>query len=258
MTYFNFWNLLNAIVNSIVLLGLPGSLMTYVAWYGVGILSDVYRRSSVEKLKLEERITGVSARMAGYSQCFRALTDQVATPVAEMKGMKMDLFENHINDVFHRFIGEGGLTQKELHNLATFLHAQLDVTQTGTVDYFDFIKNCAENEPIHMKVITDLFNASRKPWILERLLNDTPFVNVTKYSDRLERQDSGRRAKTSSLSDVKKVAPCPPDVHTVGEGCNPPEIARWAAPSQPETTHVDTFYKHKSTAAPSQPAIESP
>merc|ERR1712039_428613 len=109
--YVNYEGIMGAIINSLVLLTLPGYIMQFVSLYAIGGLSKIYRRVAIERFRIADRVHSLTARLLAQSGSFRTLTGQFEKVE---RGMTTSEMVRYIREVFDQQIEEGILHKDEL------------------------------------------------------------------------------------------------------------------------------------------------
>merc|ERR1719387_2389431 len=72
-TYFNHFALLSVVVNAIVIISFPASIVYWIMLYGAGMLSDIYYKAACQEFDIYKSFAGVGSRMIAATIAFRGI-----------------------------------------------------------------------------------------------------------------------------------------------------------------------------------------
>jgi hypothetical protein len=173
MFFFSYSDFITNIVNALVLLSLPGPIISFICLYLMGLISKIYMRVHMQTLDLRMVVAGTMTRLVGAGQVFRSLTDQKG---AESGGMKLSELEGRIREVLARSIDSGELQEKEIQSLVAIVERRL-LGEGGdnTIELQEFLDTYSQNETIPLVDLETLLDLDRKKCPLEMLLTDSKF-----------------------------------------------------------------------------------
>jgi len=162
-TKFDYMALINAFVNGLVLLSLPGVIVQFLALYGMGLMSKIYSRAVKQQLKLSRECAGSSVRMTAAAAAFQQLTE-----VSEKD--KDGLSKDGLKNVIREAIGQVAvLDDTELDRLCSFVIGEMDNSGSGKVNMAEFVAAASSNELVEPKDLANFFDQQRSRGILEKV-----------------------------------------------------------------------------------------
>lgn len=174
-SFFNPNSLLTAIVNIIVIFGVPLQIIWYIAVYGVGTVSTVYGSVLRQRFSIFHQFHGLSTRMMVSSMAFRALTKQWDTRIEDLKPMSFEQVSRLMMEVHNRDITQENskMNAMELQKLANVVIAHLDLDANKSITYDEFVHSCASLEHVNAQTMLKFFDEDRRRWPIEWLLDPT-------------------------------------------------------------------------------------
>jgi hypothetical protein len=185
--YYDQSALITSIVNSIVILQLPGQIILVVAVFCIGLLSEIYYAAQSQRLNISAQFHGAVARYMNSTAAFRQITAQ---PGKINHGMTFAELRKQMKAVFHSDIKSdanpnGDLDQDEFEQMVRIImfgmdrghHEQkgddtADLTD-GDISCDEYIRACGSNEVVRLRHITKFFDDERKRSFMEKLFDDT-------------------------------------------------------------------------------------
>eukprot|EP00931_Biecheleriopsis_adriatica_P113015 TRINITY_DN8792_c0_g3_i1.p1 TRINITY_DN8792_c0_g3~~TRINITY_DN8792_c0_g3_i1.p1 ORF type:complete len:736 (+),score=101.73 TRINITY_DN8792_c0_g3_i1:55-2208(+) len=170
MAFIDWSAFINSLTSMIVILGLPPKVIAFLAVSLVGRFSKIYRKSSTEKLDIDQQISSIAARQFSAMASFRSITSQQRVPLQDLQDMPDSQVEELAEDVFAG--GQGvsdGDNRARAKLLAHFLVEKMDLNGTGGVSMNDFMTVATRNEAMTIDDIGKLVSSGTS--ILEKIFS---------------------------------------------------------------------------------------
>eukprot|EP00931_Biecheleriopsis_adriatica_P005101 TRINITY_DN10665_c0_g1_i1.p1 TRINITY_DN10665_c0_g1~~TRINITY_DN10665_c0_g1_i1.p1 ORF type:complete len:834 (+),score=119.74 TRINITY_DN10665_c0_g1_i1:88-2502(+) len=211
--HFDLNTLLGALVDIIVLQGIPRRIMLLVCLLCLGVRSTVYRNATQQPFSLPEFVCGSVARKLSYAVAFQTFSKQHGSDVSDLGAMTKEDFTRILSKFLWRHCKGGDvLDQKEIEVVGSFLYEAFDMDRSGGVDMDEWITVAGNDEPMQLGHLATMFDVDRKLGIGERIFNDgiTVFIKATweKYADLLIPEGSNN---TASVMDEVPESSIPPE-----------------------------------------------
>jgi hypothetical protein len=183
--YYDQSALITAIVNSIVILQLPGQIILVIAVFGIGLLSEIYYAAQSQRLNISAQFHGAVARYMNSTSAFRQITGQSGKI---NHGMTFAELRKQMKAVFHADMKsesnpDGSLDQDEFEQMVRIIMFGMDRghhegndngdLQDGDISCDEYIRACGSNEVVRLRHITKFFDDERKRSCMEKLFDDT-------------------------------------------------------------------------------------
>eukprot|EP00929_Paragymnodinium_shiwhaense_P123786 TRINITY_DN9805_c0_g1_i1.p1 TRINITY_DN9805_c0_g1~~TRINITY_DN9805_c0_g1_i1.p1 ORF type:complete len:531 (-),score=119.00 TRINITY_DN9805_c0_g1_i1:453-2045(-) len=160
---FDYNQLITFLCAQLVILGLPPTIVSFVALYLVGVLSHVYQTAANQKLIIKKKIAGFCTRLMGHTQTFKKITGQESVDFE----MSSDDLTTVLQEVFSAQVKNGMLCEKEVEAMASTVMEHLDKDGGGVVTAGEFLEACSANEDISVSAVAKLFDKERSRGIGE-------------------------------------------------------------------------------------------
>jgi hypothetical protein len=160
---------ITALVNALVILGLPNMIITFVAAYGIGLVSRIYYKAMNQPLNILRLSAGLVSRLIVGVESFKTLTQSEDLTT----GFTHDKLAARMRDAFKKDMDEGQLSQKEVSVLAQVVQSKMDLENSGEITLKEFLVSLTSQEPMDHEDIASLFDVDRKPCFTEALLSDS-------------------------------------------------------------------------------------
>jgi len=175
-SFFDLFIMFNAVIQAIVLMGIPLTIARLLALHGVGIVSKIYTYALRQQFEVFKQFHGLSARMMTHAVSFRALTNQWETPVKELQSINSDYVENRMIESFKAEMDrstDDGVEEAEVRQLTQVVLAGIDKSGEGEISYDEFLRAISANEFVTAKDMLAFFDEDRRPWPHQRCLDPT-------------------------------------------------------------------------------------
>jgi hypothetical protein len=187
--YYDQSALITAIVNSIVILQLPGQIILAIAVFGIGLLSEIYYAAQSQRLNISAQFHGAVARYMNSTAAFRQITGQGGKiqhgmTFAELRKQMKAVFHSDIYD--EKLNPDGDLDQDEFDQMVRIIMFGMDrghheqkgdeehtALEDGDISCDEYIRACGSNEVVRLRHITKFFDDERKRSFMEKLFDDT-------------------------------------------------------------------------------------
>merc|ERR1719469_156289 len=100
--HLDYYSLFSIMINSAVLLTVPMLIVRFIALYGIGALSTIYKRFMQQKLQIFQQFHCVGIHMMLCQMTFRALTNQWDKPWEDLQAIQMEDLNRYMTEAFHR------------------------------------------------------------------------------------------------------------------------------------------------------------
>eukprot|EP00931_Biecheleriopsis_adriatica_P113013 TRINITY_DN8792_c0_g1_i2.p1 TRINITY_DN8792_c0_g1~~TRINITY_DN8792_c0_g1_i2.p1 ORF type:complete len:728 (+),score=108.52 TRINITY_DN8792_c0_g1_i2:100-2184(+) len=171
MAFLNIPAFITSLTSVIVILGLPSSIIAFLAFNVVGKYSNIYSKSATEHLDIRKRLAGIVTRQMSAMASFRSITSQQKTPFHELQDMPDSQVAELAEDIFSGLNDGSHDGGSRAHTLAQFLVHRLDLEETGGVSMNDFMTVATQNEVMTTKDIGRLAK-SESASCLEKIFSD--------------------------------------------------------------------------------------
>eukprot|EP00931_Biecheleriopsis_adriatica_P113012 TRINITY_DN8792_c0_g1_i1.p1 TRINITY_DN8792_c0_g1~~TRINITY_DN8792_c0_g1_i1.p1 ORF type:complete len:720 (+),score=97.69 TRINITY_DN8792_c0_g1_i1:100-2160(+) len=171
MAFLNIPAFITSLTSVIVILGLPSSIIAFLAFNVVGKYSKIYRKSAIERLDIGKRLAGIVARQISAMASFRSITSQQKTPFHELQDMPDSQIAQLAEDVFNGLQDGSDDGGRRAKILAQFLVHKMDYDHMGGVSMSDFMTVATQNEVMTREDIGRLADSDTTP-ILEKIFSD--------------------------------------------------------------------------------------
>jgi len=172
--FFDFLTLLDGIIQAIVLLGIPVTIVRFLAKNNIGVVSEIYSFAMEQKFNIFDQFHGLAARMMTTAIGFRGITGQFDVPVDKLKPINHKFIEDRMLETFEQEMGaDTHIQEEEIRRITQVVVAGIDESGEGEVSYDEFLRASSANEFVGAKDMLKFFDEQRKPGFLERLLDTT-------------------------------------------------------------------------------------
>jgi hypothetical protein len=169
---FKEWNynaMIAALVQALVFISLPATIIKPIAFKMVGLLSKIYTRVATEQLNVVTRLPGLAARLMSQAAAFRTLTKQ---DEKISRGMNQLEAGTYMQEAFHKQMESGMLDQKELDQMVSHMMDQLDAAGSGDISVDEFLIAASSNEAVSVEDLAKIYDAERKRGLGEKCLGN--------------------------------------------------------------------------------------
>mmetsp|Transcript_29893 Transcript_29893/g.86920 ORF Transcript_29893/g.86920 Transcript_29893/m.86920 type:complete len:566 (-) Transcript_29893:242-1939(-) len=169
---FDYNSLISIIVNAVVLLALPGTIVRLLALNGLGLLSKIYKRAQAQVVDIGSQFTGVAARIVSSVAVFQVLHGS-GDDALEKQGLTPDQIRDRLRAAFSKEMESGVLSEDEFKVLADAAIRDLDASKCSKVSLSDFLAATASQESVEPKDMVSFFDRDRKRGLLEIAFTDS-------------------------------------------------------------------------------------
>jgi len=164
---FDFTKALKFLVSCTVLLQLPGLLVRFIALFGMGSTSQMYRRARRIRLNIYHDFHGAIARILAYQMTYYTLSgsspqpadadDEQSDSTATPRLLTVHTIEERLRIMFNPFIRSGDMELADFLNMVQLLYRHLDADRDGTITCPEFVNSCLMQDNIQVQdALSDL------------------------------------------------------------------------------------------------------
>lgn len=192
-------SLLNLFTQAVVMIGVVKKAIFLLAMYGLGYLSQVYRRFIYQQVNIGRECEGVAARLVSFSEAFHAMQD-VAHGVSEQR-------------IFQRFKKifkyRDDLSSKEIFRIAkVFFNSMAEEEghpiHGALINMQEFSQACCANEALTFELFAGIFDEDRKRSILENVFQDASIKRLLAGDEYSSERGWSQASVTKMLSGKPK------------------------------------------------------
>lgn len=166
------YRILDMLVNALVIVAVPASIMYWFILYGTGRLSDIYYKAACEELNVKKDCAGVVCRMMAAASAFRVMSRQADVPPGDVGPMAFDDVLACVAACFDDLRGKL-LDDAELDNLANTIVHRLQKEGSEVITLQSYVDACAGCENMDLETVAHIFDADRKRTVIEKVFDDS-------------------------------------------------------------------------------------
>ncbi|CAD7936880.1 unnamed protein product [Amoebophrya sp. A120] len=179
-SFFDLNALITGIVNALVLLAIPTTVIKVIALNCAGPASAVYTRVQAEPLDLTKAIYGTCARKIVTAQVYKAMIENrnkkrkssASEPGDNVVPFNEEFLEQKLVECLAQCVQDGHLDEKDLLCMTQSMMHGLDVDRTGTIQLNEFVESCSIGDQVSSTELGAFFDLERERGFLERLFTD--------------------------------------------------------------------------------------
>lgn len=198
-------NFINLLTSLSVFVQSAKMVVFFVAIWGLGHLSKIYRRFSKQRLDLTRECEGAAARLMCYSQIFESIEVEHT--------MKHGITEEHLSSELQTVFDHkhSKLDEDEIKRFGSFVFTGLaNYDGNGeTISQQDYTRACTMSDVLGVDLLVGLFDFDRKKPFLEDFF--IPGDLRTFYADKGQKQ-LGDKVVPESNASPKLSCPSPPEL----------------------------------------------
>jgi len=165
------------IVQLAVLFTFPRKMTNVLALYGLGLISEIYRRARRTRLRIRTALQQSVAKILLAENSFRGLTGSLWEGHARIPMRKRDVL-HHLKEVFQTPDGEPSeVDEKALEDLAKICVQRFGQNQDGLerMTCRDFVQYCTAQDVVDVRCMARFFAHTRKPSLLSWLFDPSSY-----------------------------------------------------------------------------------
>jgi len=244
---FDWAQVVSFIVEFTVLCQLPSMLLRTICLFGMGFMSEMYRRACKTRLDVYHLFHGAISRMLTAQVTYRVLTMQ-GSALGEKRvphalldslggerdaGLTNDIMMQHLNSVFAESIADGTMDEAHLERLGRIFFHRLDEEDNHSVTRAEFMNVWMNGDCIHPEEVCRFFANEKKAVMLQRFLGVNQRQSRASFRQlQATSQGQAPEALRQRLEEVSTDPPAPdlpeqgqrsPRRHHNGESAHMPE-----------------------------------
>jgi len=236
--------LLSSFVELYVFAQIPAYLTQFIALYGLGFTSEIYRRARRKKFSVDGHFQHAVSRMLLAAIGYRGIVGGVwqgrMSDHPEIKGLTDKDLHWHLTDMLAKPIEEGTIEHKHLYKMSQVVFQKL-AGPTGTITFTDFVCSCTEDDILNFKSIARLFGGKEKVRRLQSILDDAHMQMQDLVANARNSRQTVRSSEMCLQDMMARVASVRGSTHTAASMRNVASGGRGS--SSRTTTSDDKFHR---------------